>query len=259
MSRMVNPIQHNPTSAPTSLATPLPNQPSTTPALKVAVLVSGNGSNLQVLIDAMQAGELPIHIVGVISNNKDAYAVSRATNADIDTAVLSHITADHALHGENIGKRMGIKTFERHALQQLNQWQPDLIVLAGFMRVLSSDFINQVPAPMINLHPSLLPKYKGLDTHQRVLDAADAQHGCSVHIVTAELDAGTVLTQAVLLVNGQQSAEALQSRVQQLEHQILPWTVLLIAKGVLDVAQLKADAATPSYLPSLPLKLWLDV
>lgn len=221
--------------------------------LKVAVLVSGSGSNLQVLIDAMNSGSLPIEIVGVISNVKEAYAVTRAQQAGIATAVFSHIT-----EGENAGKRMGIKTFERHASAQLNEWQPDLVVLAGFMRVLSDEFISGSPAPMINLHPSLLPKYKGLDTHQRVLESSDIHHGCSVHIVTAELDAGQVLTQAMLTVDHSESAEQLQARVQKLEHQVLPWTVLLIAQGVLNLDAINEQTAATPYLPQLPLKLWLD-
>lgn len=221
--------------------------------LKVAVLVSGSGSNLQVLIDAMNAGSLPIEIIGVISNVKEAYAVTRAQQAGITTAVFSHIT-----EGENAGKRMGIKTFERHASAQLNEWQPDLVVLAGFMRVLSDEFISGSPAPMINLHPSLLPKYKGLDTHQRVLESSDIHHGCSVHIVTAELDAGQVLTQAMLAVDHSESAEALQARVQKLEHQVLPWTILLIARGVLNLDAINEQKAATPYLPQLPLKLWLD-
>lgn len=225
---------------------------SNTKPLKVAVLVSGSGSNLQVLIDAMQAGSLPIEIVGVISNVKEAYAVTRSEQAGIQTAVFSHIT-----EGENAGKRMGIKTFERHATAQLNEWQPDLIILAGFMRVLSADFISAAPAPMINLHPSLLPKYKGLDTHQRVLESDDLHHGCSVHVVTAKLDAGQVLTQALLAVDKQETADVLQARVQKLEHQVLPWTILLIAQGVLNLQSLAAKADA-KHLPALPLKLWLD-
>lgn len=221
--------------------------------LKVAVLVSGSGSNLQVLIDAMNAGSLPIEIVGVISNVKEAYAVTRAQQAGIATAIFSHIT-----EGENAGKRMGIKTFERHAGAQLNEWQPDLVVLAGFMRVLSDDFISGSPAPMINLHPSLLPKYKGLDTHQRVLESSDAHHGCSVHVVTAELDAGQVLTQAMLAVDHSESAEELQARVQKLEHQVLPWTILLIAQGALNLKAINENADAAPYLPALPLKLWLN-
>lgn len=237
--------------------------------LRIAVLVSGNGSNLQVLIDAMNAGALPIQIVGVISNVKEAFAITRAEQAGIETAVLSHI-----MTGDKAGKRMGIKTFERHATAKLNEWQPNLIVLAGFMRVLSPDFIDAAPAPMINLHPSLLPNYKGLDTHSRALKAGERLHGCSVHVVTAELDAGQVLTQALLSVSDTDSSEILKAKVQRLEHQLLPWTILLIASGVILASVMQSDSASldyespdtepsvddlmPSYLPALPLKLWLD-
>ena len=217
-------------------------------SLRIAVLVSGSGSNLQVLINAMQAGALPIEIVGVISNREDAYAITRANDASIPVAVLSHVAS---------GKRMGIKTFETHASAQLSAWQPDLIVLAGFMRVLSGAFIENAPAPMINLHPALLPAYKGLDTHQRAIQAGERNHGCSIHVVTAELDAGAVLTQALLEVNQKDTADSLQARVQQGEHQLLPWTILLIAKGIIDLNNPHNNAES-SYLPALPLKLWLD-
>jgi len=217
--------------------------------LRVAVLVSGSGSNLQVLINAMQAGALPIEIVGVISNREDAYAITRANDAAIPVAVLSHVAS---------GKRMGIKTFETHASAQLSAWQPDVIVLAGFMRVLSASFIDNAPAPMINLHPALLPAYKGLDTHQRAIQAGERHHGCSIHVVTAELDAGAVLTQALLEVDYKDTADSLQARVQKGEHQLLPWTLLLIAKGIIDLDNPPNDTKS-SYLPALPVKLWLDV
>ena len=216
--------------------------------LRVAVLVSGSGSNLQVLINAMQAGALPIEIVGVISNREDAYAITRANDASIPVAVLSHVAS---------GKRMGIKTFETHASTQLSAWQPDLIVLAGFMRVLSGSFIDNAPAPMINLHPALLPAYKGLDTHQRAIQAGERHHGCSIHVVTAELDAGAVLTQALLEINQKDTADSLQARVQQGEHQLLPWTILLIANGIINLDNPR-DSTELSCLPALPLKLWLD-
>ena len=216
--------------------------------LRVAVLVSGSGSNLQVLINATQAGALPIEIVGVISNREDAYAITRANDAAIPVAVLSHVTS---------GKRMGIKTFETHANAQLTTWQPDVIVLAGFMRVLSASFIDNAPAPMINLHPALLPAYKGLDTHQRAIQAGERHHGCSIHVVTAELDAGAVLTQALLEVNQKDTADSLQARVQKGEHQLLPWTILLIANGIIDLNNPHDDAEL-SCLPALPLKLWLN-
>ena len=215
--------------------------------LRIAVLVSGSGSNLQVLINAMQAGALPIEIVGVISNREDAYALTRAKDADIPVAVLSHVAS---------GKRMGIKTFESHASAQLTTWQPDLIVLAGFMRVLSAGFIDNTPVPMINLHPALLPAYKGLDTHQRVIQAGERHHGCSIHVVTAELDAGAVLTQALLEVYQKDTADSLQTRVQKLEHQLLPWTILLLAKGVINLNN--QGKKTFSMLPTLPLKLYLS-
>ena len=217
--------------------------------LRIAILVSGSGSNLQVLINAMQAGALPIEIVGVISNREDAYAITRAKDAAIPVAVLSHVVS---------GKRMGIKTFESHASAQLTAWQPDLIVLAGFMRVLSAEFIDNAPAPMVNLHPSLLPIYKGLDTHQRAIRAGEYHHGCSIHVVTAELDAGTVLTQALLEVKQKDTADSLQARVQKLEHQLLPWTILLIAKGVLPIDTDASSLDVISCLPALPLKLFLD-
>lgn len=223
---------------------PLEQAPS---SMRVAVLVSGNGSNLQVLIDAMQSGALPIDIVGIISNREDAYAITRAQQAGIPVAVLSHTAS---------GKRMAIKTFERHASEQLQQWQPDLIVLAGFMRVVSAEFIDKRIAPMVNLHPALLPAYKGLDTHQRVIQAGDSHHGCSVHVVTAELDAGQVLTQGVLSVGAKDTAISLQARVQKIEHKLLPWTLLLLAKGVLTINE-RYSQDTESYLPTLPLKLLL--
>ncbi|MBI0426564.1 phosphoribosylglycinamide formyltransferase [Psychrobacter sp. NG27] len=223
--------------------------------LRIAVLVSGSGSNLQVLIDAMQAGALPIEIVGVISNRDDAYAITRANEANIPVAVLSHVAN---------GKRMGIKTFETHASEQLTAWQPDLIVLAGFMRVLSGAFIDNAPAPMINLHPSLLPVYKGLDTHQRAIQAGERHHGCSIHVVTAELDAGAVLTQALLEINQTETADSLQARVQKLEHQLLPWTILLLANKVLlldtsnEVSNETCNEIKTSYLPALPLQLFMN-
>ena len=215
--------------------------------LRIAVLVSGSGSNLQVLINAMQAGALPIEIVGVISNREDAYAITRAKDAGIPVAVLSHVAS---------GKRMGIKTFETHASTQLSAWQPDLIVLAGFMRVLSAGFIDSIPVPMINLHPALLPAYKGLDTHQRAIQAGERHHGCSIHVVTAELDAGAVLTQALLEVYQKDTADSLQARVQKLEHQLLPWTILLLAKGVINLNNQGKE--TFFMLPTLPLKLYLS-
>ncbi len=215
-------------------------------AFKIAVLVSGNGSNLQILIDKMQSGDLPVQIVGVISNKADAYALKRANNANIITAIIDK---------DEQGKRYTRQGFEQKALDQLQDWQPDLIVLAGFMRILTPDFIHGVPCPMINLHPSLLPHYKGLDTHQRVLQAGETLHGCSVHWVTPELDAGEVIAQAVTPILQSDTLDSLQSRVHGLEHQLLAFVVGLFAKKLLA----SEHATLQNHLGiKLPLRLLLD-
>lgn len=193
--------------------------------LRIAVLVSGSGSNLQVLIDESKLGKLSVEIIGVISNREDAYAITRAQNASIQTVILSHTSS---------GKRMTMTTFESHARQIIQDWQVDLIVLAGFMRILSADFINNLGIPMINLHPSLLPVYKGLDTHHRVIKTGDKLHGCSIHYVTPQLDSGNILTQAILQTHQNDTPETLQKRVQKLEHKLLPWTINLIAAELID-------------------------
>ncbi len=215
-------------------------------AFKIAVLVSGNGSNLQILIDKMQSGDLPVQIVGVISNKADAYALKRANNANIITAIIDK---------DEQGKRYTRQGFEQKALDQLQDWQPDLIVLAGFMRILTPDFIHGVPCPMINLHPSLLPHYKGLDTHQRVLQAGETLHGCSVHWVTPELDAGEVIAQAVTPILQSDTLDSLQSRVHGLEHQLLAFVVGLFAKKLLASER---GTLQNHLVIKLPLRLLLD-
>lgn len=215
-------------------------------AFKIAVLVSGNGSNLQILIDKMQSGDLPVQIVGVISNKADAYALKRANNANIITAIIDK---------DEQGKRYTRQGFEQRALDQLQDWQPDLIVLAGFMRILTPDFIHGVPCPMINLHPSLLPHYKGLDTHQRVLQAGETLHGCSVHWVTPELDAGEVIAQAVTPILQSDTLDSLQSRVHGLEHQLLAFVVGLFAKKLLASER---GTLQNHLVIKLPLRLFLD-
>lgn len=194
------------------------------PLYKIAVLVSGSGSNLQALIDNLPKS---IAIVGVISNNQYAYALVRAKKANIATAIIDK---------DSGGSRYKRQAFEQLALENLKAWQPDLVVLAGFMKIVTPLFITEVGklgATMINLHPSLLPAYKGLDTHARALNTGERQHGCSVHLVSAELDAGTVLTQAVLETTVHDTPDTLAQRVHRLEHQLLPWTVSLFADGIM--------------------------
>lgn len=225
---------------------------------KIAVLVSGSGSNLQVLIDKQLSQSLNIEIVGVISNKAEAFALERVRlaneqqQANIATAII-----DKDEHGKKY-TRVG---FEERALAILNDWQPDLVVLAGFMRILTPLFIDGVTSAnglnvaMINLHPSLLPNYKGLNTHERVLKSGETYHGCSVHLVTSELDAGEVIAQAVTTVKVSETAEDLQNRVHTLEHQLLPMVVGLFAEKIVKVENGKLINMLGI---KLPLKLFMS-
>lgn len=177
--------------------------------IKIAVLVSGSGSNLQALIDANLSGQ----IVGVISNKPEAYALERAKNAGIATAVIEHKQYPNR------------ESFDDAMHQQLLDWNVDLVVLAGFMRILSAKFVKSWERKMVNIHPSLLPYYKGVQTHQRVLNTGDRVHGCTVHYVTAELDAGQALAQGVLQVDIHDDVQSLAHRVHELEHLIYPQVV----------------------------------
>ncbi|MCT8089946.1 phosphoribosylglycinamide formyltransferase [Acinetobacter sp. C_4_1] len=183
--------------------------------IKIAVLVSGSGSNLQALIDANLSGQ----IVGVISNKPEAYALERAAKAGIQTAVIEHKQYPNR------------EAFDDVMHQQLLDWDVDLVVLAGFMRILSAKFVKAWEGKMLNIHPSLLPYYKGMHTHQRVLNTGDVLHGCTVHYVTAELDAGQPLAQGVLKVNLHDNATSLANRVHVLEYLIYPQVVEWICTG----------------------------
>lgn len=189
--------------------------------MRIAVLVSGNGSNLQALIDAQHGKQLSGQIVGVLSNKADAYALRRAEDANIATAVISH---------KNFPNR---ESFDVAMHQQLLAWQVDLVILAGFMRILTPEFVSQWQGKMLNIHPSLLPFYKGMNTHQRVLNTGDRLHGCTVHFVTAELDAGQSIAQSVIQVSLQDTAESLAQRVHELEHFIYPQVVQWLCNGQL--------------------------
>ncbi|MBE9401973.1 phosphoribosylglycinamide formyltransferase [Acinetobacter albensis] len=177
--------------------------------IKIAVLVSGSGSNLQALIDADLSGK----IVGVISNKPEVYALKRAEHAHIQTAVIEHKQYPNR------------EIFDDVMHQQLLEWDVDLVILAGFMRILSAKFVQAWEGKMLNIHPSLLPSYKGMHTHQRVLNTGDVLHGCTVHYVTAELDAGQALAQGLIQVNVHDDAKTLANRVHVLEHIIYPQVV----------------------------------
>jgi len=186
--------------------------------LRLVVLISGNGSNLQAIIDDIANNNLPAQIVAVISNKADAYGLKRAKKAGIEQRVLSYSDFTDRNHYDIALKHL------------IDEFQPDLIILAGFMRILSNEFVEHYSQKMMNIHPSLLPKYKGLNTHQRVLDAGDKEHGCSVHFVTPELDDGPVILQAKVEVKDNDTAEILAARVHEQEHIIYPKAIQLFAE-----------------------------
>ena len=189
--------------------------------MRIAVLVSGYGSNLQALIDAQLGKQLSGQIIGVLSNKADAYALQRAEKANIATAVISH---------KDYPNR---ESFDDAMHQQLLAWEIDLVILAGFMRILTPNFVSQWQGKMLNIHPSLLPFYKGINTHQRVLNTGDRLHGCTVHFVTAELDAGQSIAQSAIQVSLHYNVESLAQRVHELEHFIYPQVAEWLCNGQL--------------------------
>lgn len=170
---------------------------------RIVVLISGSGRNLQAIIDACATQQIQGEIVGVISNKADAYGLLRAQQAGIKTTAIPH---------QDFADR---QSFDAALQQQIDELKPDLIVLAGFMRILTDGFVRHYLGRMLNIHPSLLPKYPGLNTHQRALDAGDTEHGATVHFVTPELDGGPVVLQARIGISTADSAEGLAQRVMQ--------------------------------------------
>ena len=179
----------------------------------IVVLISGSGSNLQALIDACSSGFIPGKISAVISNKANAYGLVRASEAGISTQVLSH---------KHYSSR---DSYDIAMIDAIDQHKPDLVVLAGFMRILTPAFVNHYAGRLLNIHPSLLPKYQGLNTHQRAIDAGDEEHGCSVHFVTEQLDGGPVILQAKVPVFADDDADCLAERVHEQEHRIYPLVV----------------------------------
>lgn len=187
---------------------------------RLAVLISGRGRNLQAMIDAVGAGHIDADWAVVISNKADAYGLQRAEAAGIATVVLPH--ADYPDR----------EAFDQALGDVLEAHRPDIIVMAGFMRILGPAFVRRFAGRMINIHPSLLPKYRGLNTHQRALDAGDAEHGASVHFVTEELDGGPVAVQGRFRVRPEDDASTLADRVmQEIELKIYPQAVAWLASG----------------------------
>ncbi|MGG2400112.1 phosphoribosylglycinamide formyltransferase [Pseudomonas sp. SH1-B] len=185
----------------------------------VVVLISGSGSNLQALIDSIAHDGNPARIAAVVCNRADAYGLERAKQAGIATELLDHKQFD------------GREAFDAALIRAIDAHQPELVVLAGFMRILTPGFVQHYSGRLLNIHPSLLPRHKGLHTHQRALEAGDAEHGCTVHFVTEELDGGPLVVQAVLPVAPDDTAESLAHRVHQQEHTIYPLAVRWFAEG----------------------------
>ncbi|MCE4934987.1 phosphoribosylglycinamide formyltransferase [Aliivibrio fischeri] len=201
----------------------------------IVVLVSGNGSNLQAFIDAC-GNKIPnARIAAVISNKSDAYGLQRAIDADINV---------HSLNAKAYDSR---ELYDDALATLIDLHKPDVIILAGFMRILSEAFVTRYQGKMLNIHPSLLPKYTGLHTHQRAIDAGDKEHGTSVHFVTPELDGGPVILQAKVPIFENDNTEDVASRVQAQEHVIYPmvanWLVeerltMVDGKAILDGIEL---------------------
>ena len=186
---------------------------------KTAILISGSGTNLQAFIDAVDSGDVDLDLVVVFSNNPGAYGLERAELAGIPTACIQHAEYPDR------------ESFDLAVRAELDRFEPDLLILAGFMRILSPDFVAHYAGKIINIHPALLPLYPGLNTHQRVMDAGDEWHGSTVHFVTEQLDGGPRILQGRLPVAPGESADELQTRVQAVEHQIYPMAAGWVGSG----------------------------
>lgn len=203
--------------------------------LNVAVLVSGQGSNLQALIDACEEENFPARIVAVISNNPEAYSLERAKAANIPTSVINHRDFEDR------------ESFEEAIDQELKNHDAKFICLAGFMRILDARFVNRWKDRILNIHPSLLPSFRGLHTQERALEAGVRFTGCTVHIVRPELDDGPIILQAAVAVDPEDDAENLSSKVLKLEHIIYPEALKLIALDRVRISGSKAIIEKAAY------------
>ncbi len=191
-----------------------------TDKLPLVVLISGSGSNLQAIIDGATS-DLPVVIKAVISNRGDAYGLERARQAGIETRILDHNEFDDR------------ESYDQSLGDMIEEYRPGLVILAGFMRILTPELVKRFHGRMFNIHPSLLPKFRGLHTHQRALEEGEKVHGASVHFVTEELDGGPLIIQARVPVLEEDDADALAARVLQQEHIIYPAAIRMFAEGQL--------------------------
>lgn len=202
-----------------SLASSLPSDVQEVTKPKVVILISGSGSNMVAIAEQVQTGAIDAEISAVISNRPDAAGIQKAKDRDIATAIVDHTSFNSR------------EAFDATLIRTICEYEPDLVVLAGFMRILTPDFVSYFSGRLLNIHPSLLPKYQGLHTHQRAIDAGDHEHGVTVHFVTAELDGGPNIIQAVIPLYDNDTAELVQKRVQQQEHVIYPIAVKWFIEG----------------------------
>ncbi|MCC5826302.1 phosphoribosylglycinamide formyltransferase [Alkalimonas sp.] len=185
----------------------------------IVVLISGNGTNLQAILDACASGFIAGKVTAVISNKADAYGLIRAREAGSSAHCLAHSDFDNR------------ESYDLALQQLIEQFAPDLVVLAGFMRILTPGFVQHFSGKLLNIHPSLLPKYQGLRTHQRAIEAGDQMHGCSVHFVTEELDGGPVVLQAKVPIFSDDDAETVAERVHEQEYRTYPLVIRWFCQG----------------------------
>lgn len=208
----------------------------------IVILISGRGSNMEAMIGARDAGQLPVNIAAVIANRPDAKGLETAAAAGIATRCLDHKAF------------AGREAFDTALAACIDEFAPDLVVLAGFMRILTPDFVRHYEGRLLNIHPSLLPAFPGLHTHQRALDEGVRVHGCTVHFVTAELDHGPVVIQAVVPVLDDDTEDTLSARILRQEHRIYPQAVRWFAEGRLQLDGMKVrvqgEQAEPAALIS---------
>ncbi len=189
--------------------------------LKIVILISGRGSNMEALINATSSPDFPAEIIAVISNNPDAKGIEKAKEKNIKTKVINHKDYNNK------------HDFETAIIEYLAPLKPDLICLAGFMRILSSDFIKHYPKQIINIHPSLLPKFKGLDTHKRAIEAGEKESGCTVHYVIPEMDAGPIILQRSVTIESDETEESLAKKILEQEHIAYPEAIKIIHRNTL--------------------------
>jgi len=196
---------------------------------RIVVLASGSGSNLQRLIEVSRERDFPGEIVAVGSNRPKAFALERAAQAGIETFVV-----DHTRYSERV-------EYDGYLRAEIERRSPDLVVLAGYMRIMTAEMVNAFHGRMLNIHPSLLPKYAGLNTHARALEAGDSEHGVTIHFVTEDLDGGPVIAQAGIRIRPEDTPESLREKVQAREHELYPIIVRWFCEGRI---QLKDDTVT---------------